>query len=183
MSFSNPDNNIKNLQLEPGNRVVIFGSGAGGHSFAAARAMENTGQVYAVDVRMDMLEKMKNEASKEGLAGIEIKHGNVERPGGSGLGDQTVDAVVVPNTLFAYDDQPGIFKEAFRILLHGGRLLVIDWSSSFGGVGPQPEDIVPQSSAKKWALDAGFIHESSFSAGNQHYGLVFQKPAEETVTE
>ena len=179
MSFTNPEKNVKNLQLESGNHVVIFGSGSGGHSFAAARAMENKGTVYAVDVRSDMLEKLKTDADRDGIHEIIIKHGNVEKLGGTGLGDEAIDAIIIPNTLFAYDDQPGIFKEAFRILKQEGKVLIVDWSSSFGGIGPQSGDIVPQATAKQWATDAGLVYESSFSAGNQHYGLVFQKPKTE----
>ena len=175
MSFSNPDNNVKNLELEAGQRVIIFGSGSGGHTFAAARAMDNNGTVYAIDVRKELLEKLKNLAITESVKEIEIIHANIEKVGGTGLADRSIDAVIIPNTLFMYDEPKDILNEAYRIVTDGGKLMIIDWSSSFGGVGPQPENIIPQATAKEWAIESGFTHQSSFSAGNQHYGLVFTK--------
>jgi ubiquinone/menaquinone biosynthesis C-methylase UbiE len=176
MSFTNPDANIGQLKLEDGMSVAVFGSGAGGHSFAASRALKGTGAVFAIDVRPEMLDKVKADASNNGAFGVRPVLGNCERLGGTTLREEQVNAVVIPNTLFAYDDKQGVFAEAFRITKPGGKCMVVDWSSSFNNMGPPPDQIVTQDAAKSLAETAGFVFEESFPAGSQHYGLLFEKP-------
>lgn len=175
MTFTNPDKNIEQLNLQEGNSVVIFGSGAGGHSFAVARALKGTGRVIAVDVRGDMLSKLKNDAMKQNLTNVTPVLGNVELPNGSKQPTDSIDVVVIPNTLFAYDDKPAILKEAFRILKPGGRLLIVDWRSSFANMGPAQKDIVTMNESTQLAKDAGFTFTQNISAGTYHYGIVFTK--------
>lgn len=177
MPFTNPDNNISQLHLQEGDRVVIFGSGAGGHSFAVARALRGTGQVIAIDVRRDMLNKLKNDAIKERLTNITPQIGNIEDTHGSKQQDGSIDAIIVPNTLFAYDDKPAILKEAYRILKTDGRLLIIDWRSSFAHMGPKEENVVSKQEAQALAEDAGFSFIQNLSVGDYHYGIVFIKKA------
>jgi ubiquinone/menaquinone biosynthesis C-methylase UbiE len=175
MSFTNPDKNIEQLNLSEGFSVVIFGSGAGGHSFATARALKGTGRVFAIDVRGDMLSKLKSDAMKQNLTNITPVLGNVELPQGSKQSEHSIDVVIIPNTLFAYDDKPAILKEAFRILKPEGRLLIIDWRSSFSNMGPAQKDIVSQQESMQLAKDAGFTFMQNINAGTYHYGILLTK--------
>ena len=43
-----------------------------------------------------------------------------------------------------------IFKRNFRILKSNGKLFFIDWSDSFGGIGPSKESFVPEEEAKNF---------------------------------
>jgi len=179
MQFSNPDDNIREFGLKPGQKVVIFGSGAGGHTLAAARAMKGTGMIYGIDSRAQAVEKLKREVSERHHMNVRVVGGSVEKLGGSSMGPLTCDAVIIPDTLFSATDKMAVFKEADRILSYGGKLLVIDWISSFGGAGPQPEHVYMEPDALKDAKTAGFVYERRFSAGNYHYALIFHKPTPE----
>jgi ubiquinone/menaquinone biosynthesis C-methylase UbiE len=173
--FANPDQNISKLGLASDSSVAIFGSGAGGHTFATARALGGKGSVYAIDSRGEKLERMKHDADMHNLKNIKPTSGNIEMENGTRLGPSSVDAVVIPNTLFSHDNKEGILKEASRILKQNGTLLIIDWKESFGGIGPQPDRIFSEVDAIKLAENTGFKNISSFSAGAYHYGLVFSK--------
>jgi len=175
MAFTNPDNNVSQFGLMEGQDVAVFGSGAGGHSFAAYRAMKGTGRVYAIDVRQEMLDRLKSDARENGAGGIQTVLGNVERVGGTGLRDQSVDAVIIPNTMFSYDDREGVLKEALRLLKPGGRMLLVDWSGSFSSMGPSPDHLFGSFAAEELAQKVGFIYEDKISAGDQHYGIIFSK--------
>ena len=80
------------------------------------------------------------------------------------------------NTLFQVENKVNVFKEAWRVLKLDGTLVVIDWSESFGGLGPHPEAVVDEAAARALAETAGFVFERSFDAGDHHYGLAFRKP-------
>ncbi|MDO8590405.1 MAG: methyltransferase domain-containing protein, partial [bacterium] len=65
--FSDPQKNIEQFGLQPGGLVADLGSGAGFYTIAAARAVGNSGRVYAIDILKDMLQKIKNEAQRSGI--------------------------------------------------------------------------------------------------------------------
>ena len=174
-SFTNPDNNIAQLRLRGGERVAVFGSGAGGHSFAALRALKGRGGVVAFDVRGQLLEKIKNDAVRMRISGLTTKCVDYQRVGGTNMGASSFDVIVIPNTLFAAEHKLDMLKEAHRVLRLGGRVLLVDWNESYGGMGPQPEHVVSEERAEALLTEAGFTVDSRFDAGAQHYGIIAQK--------
>ncbi len=176
MEFTKPDRNIDELHLNGSERLVVFGSGAGGHSFAALRALHGGGKVCALDPRSAMVEKLKSDATRLSLGALTAKVANFEVPGGSGLMGNSYDVAVIPNTLYASSDRLGVLREAFRVVRPGGTVLIVDWTDSFGGMGPQPDHVVPEDKARSLAEKAGFTFERDFIAGAQHYGLIMRKP-------
>jgi ubiquinone/menaquinone biosynthesis C-methylase UbiE len=176
MNFSNPDDNIREFGLMPGEKVVVFGSGSGGHTLAAARALKGSGTIYGIDVRGAMVEKLKKEAQERHHLNIRVLYGNVDRLSGTGVGVMSADAVIIPDTLFAYRDKESMLKEADRIMKPGGRLLIVEWAASFAGAGPAPQDVCREEDALNFAKKAGFEYDRRFSAGSYHYALIFHKP-------
>ena len=51
----------------------------------------------------------------------------------------------------------------------------IDWTDSFGGLGPQPGHVVIESEATTLLTKAGFTCERTFPAGEHHYGIACRK--------
>ena len=54
-------------------------------------------------------------------------------------------------------------------------MLVVDWSASFGGIGPQQKDVFSEDSAKKLFEKHGFTEDREMPSGAQHYGIIFRK--------
>lgn len=173
--FSNPIHNIAQFDLQSGSTVADLGAGSGEVSFAAARAVGGAGKVYAVDVQKGLLDRLKKHADEERLSWIKPVWGDAERIGGTHLGDSSVDAVIVSNLLFQIEDRAGLTKEIARILRPKGKVLLIDWSDSFGGMGPQPAEVVAKPAAKELFEKNGFSFVKSIEAGAHHYGFIFKK--------
>ncbi len=174
--FSDPQENIQQFSLGPGNFVADFGAGSGFYSFAAAEAVGPSGKVYAVDVQKDLLEKLKNEARNiRHLNNVDIIWGDLDHLGGTRLRESSLDAVIASNVFFQLEKKDNACMEMKRILKPGGRVLFIDWASSFGGVGPQPQDVFSEEMAKKLFEKHGFKEDRSIGAGAQHYGIIFRK--------
>ncbi len=173
--FSDPEKNIAQLSLGEGNYVADFGSGSGFYSFAAAQAVGSTGRVYSLDIQKDLLQKVKKEAQARHLANIEIIWADLEHLGGSKLREASMDAVILANVLFQIDNKDNSILEMKRILKRGGRVLVIDWLSSFGGLGPQAKDVLSKEKAQELFTKHGFVFDREISAGAQHYGLILRK--------
>jgi ubiquinone/menaquinone biosynthesis C-methylase UbiE len=176
-NFAHPPRNIGALGVEPGMIVADFGSGSGAYVHLIAERLAHAGRVYAIDVQQDLLRRIKNESHKRGYANVETVWGDLERSHGSKIAANHTDRVLISNLLFQLEDKDIPLREAFRILKPNGLLAVIDWSESFGGLGPQKKDVVKKESAVKHITAAGFVMVHEFEAGAHHYGLLAKKPA------
>jgi len=173
--FSDPVKIVEQCGIQVGQDVADFGSGTGAYSIAVSKALMSTGRVYAVDVQKDLLTKLKNTAAEAGLYNIEVVWGNAEKLGGSKLRDNSIDLVLLSNVMFQMEDRPSAIKECKRVLKPGGRVLVVDWADSFGGIGPQPVHLFKKEDARDLFEKSGFHVDREIAGGSHHYGFIFKK--------
>jgi len=159
----------------PGMSIADVGSGTGEYSIALAKATGQPGRVYAIDVQKDMLAMVKKKATQEGIGTIEVVWGDIEKRGGAGLSDNSVDISLIANTLFQLEDKKAAVQEVIRITKPNGKIAVVDWVDSFGGLGPKQTDVISSEMAENLFKDAGFGKVSEFDAGDHHYGLIMQR--------
>ena len=172
MRFADPRHIIAQCGLRPGMRVADFGAGAGYFAVEVAEVVGNEGVVYVIDIQQDLLTKATHLVRNEREVRFVFIHGDLEQPCGSTLPDTSVDMVIVTNLLFQVEDKMAVLSEAHRILTHDGHLLLIDWSDSYGGMGPHEEHVVPESEACTLLAKARFEPERTIDAGAYHYGLL-----------
>ncbi|MEX0930521.1 MAG: methyltransferase domain-containing protein [Candidatus Paceibacterota bacterium] len=170
--MTDPVKNCGQLGLQPGMHVADLGSGAGFYTLAAAELVGEGGKVFAVDVRKDMLEKIKSTANNEGYTNVEVVWGNIEAENGTRLRGDSIDAAIIANTLFQIEDLAGMARETVRILKPGGAVLVVDWTGPHGGLGPAEDHVVPEEKAREVFELAGFSHVRDIPAGEHHYGFI-----------
>lgn len=139
-----------------------------------AEALQHAGHVYAIDIQRDLLKRVKNEAHRRGFKNVEVIWTDLEKAGSSKIADKKLDMVLVSNLLFQIENKAAVLTEAHRILRPSGRLVIIDWQESFGGMGPQKKDVVRKETAEELARTVGFTLEREFGAGAHHYGLIFR---------
>lgn len=177
MAFSNPVHVIQESGLKEGARVADFGAGSGHYSIAAGRAVGSRGTVYAVDIQKDLLSRLKRDAAAAGVRNIEVIAGDIETEGGTKLRSQMLDAVIVANVLFQAEHRGSVLAEVRRVLKPGGKVIFVEWSGSFGGVGPRQEDVVTETIARELFERAGFVFERTLrNVGEHHYGFVMKLP-------
>lgn len=159
-------------------RVADLGAGAGYYVFEAAALVGHTGRVFGIELQQDLAARVKRSASEEGLENVEVLRGDLEEYRGSMLEDASIDRVILSNILFQITHKETVVHEAYRILKPGGKVLVIDWRGSFGGMGPPPEHIISPEEVHRLMERAGFTLDTPISPGQYHFGFVYHHPTE-----
>ena len=175
MAFVNPSEVIHTLGIKEGSKFADFGAGSGAFVLAAAPLVGVTGTVYAIDIQKDILLKLKESVINAGITNTKFLWCDFEILGATKLPDDSLDVVLISNTLFQLEDRAGALREAYRTLKPGGSLYIIDWSESFNGMGPSKELVVPQADSQALAEAAKFVLKDTFTPGDHHYGLHFNK--------
>jgi len=161
--------------LKEGETVVDLGSGAGIDVFLAARRVGERGRVIGVDLTEDMAARGEQLALEHGFANVEFRQGDIEH---LPVAADSVDVIISNCVINLTRDKLASFREAYRVLKPGGRLLIADLVTA----GELPEEV--RQSAAAWAdclagaLEQEVYLETIRRAGFAQVEVVSGKPYE-----
>jgi arsenite methyltransferase len=122
-SFAGVANPFSLGRLEPGERVLDIGSGAGTDSLVAAQMVGEEGHVTGIDMTLEMLAKARAAAAELERKNVEFIESEAER---LPFPDASFDVVISNGVIDLIPDKDAVFSQIFRVLTPGGRIQIAD---------------------------------------------------------
>ena len=120
--------------LKEGETVLDLGSGGGIDVFLAANKVGETGKVIGIDMTEEMIDTAKKNAKEGNYTNVEFKLGEIEN---LPIEDDSIDVIISNCVINLTPDKSVAYKETYRVLKPGGRILVSDLVTE----GEIPEEI------------------------------------------
>jgi arsenite methyltransferase len=122
-SFAGVANPWELGRLEPGERVLDLGCGAGTDTLVAAQMVGPDGHVTGIDMTEEMLAKARGAAAAMGAGHVEFVQGDAEQ---LPFAAESFDVVISNGVIDLIPDKDAVFSELFRVLRRGGRIQIAD---------------------------------------------------------
>lgn len=170
-----PDGVLARVGIAADAVVCDIGAGSGLFSFAAARLTREA--VFAVDTDWDVLERLNGKAAKLGVETVipgPVVAGEYDYP----LDPGSVDVVLMVTVLHEIPaaERSALLTESHRILVPGGRVVVVDFKKQATPSGPPVEARLDARDVDALFEAAGFTHvaEQDFLQGENFYVRVYR---------
>jgi predicted methyltransferase len=187
--WQRPEDVMNALGAKPGSVIADIGAvgapgpGMGYFTFHLAARVGITGKVYAVDIRNERLEAMRERVAREGLSQVIVQLGAVDDPL---LPEGSIDAILVSNAYHDFTDFDEMLQGMNRALKSGGTLVILDKEAQRGlpRVAFHLAHEIPKELVREDATRNGFVfvrEEPGFTPNDRQdvrrwYFLIFRKP-------
>ena len=113
---------LKEVGIKPGFHVLDYGCGPGSYVIPLAELLGKSGKIYALDIHPLAIQRVQNIASKKQLTDVKTICSDCK----TGLPDNSIDVVLLYDTLHVLSDPDRVLEELHRVLKPDGILSFSD---------------------------------------------------------
>lgn len=169
-----PDEVVAALKLHQGARVADIGAGTGYFTRRFARAVGESGVVYAVDLEPNMLRYIAKRARSEGQKTVVPVLATTDSPM---LPPRSVDVIFICDTIHHIENRDAYYQLLREDLRPGGRLVIVDFKKDAAVEGPPLEMRLARSELEQELTRAGFSVTEEYDFLPDQYFVVFRPGA------
>tara|TARA_B100001123_G_scaffold316095_1_gene353918 strand:- start:32 stop:778 length:747 start_codon:yes stop_codon:yes gene_type:complete len=115
---------INCLKLKPGDNVADIGVGTGYIAWRMAKKIGPKGTVYGVDIQPEMLEHLKRNMGKRGLANVKGVMGTIKNPK---LPPNSIDLAIMVDVYHEFSFPHEMMQGIVNSLKPGGRVVFVEY--------------------------------------------------------
>jgi len=147
---------FKALGVAPGAVVADVGAGQGFYTVRLAKAVGDTGKVYAVDVSASALQSLRDRVADEKLGNVDVIEGAVDDPR---LPTGSLDAVLIVNAYHEMTEHQKMLSHIRAALKPGGRLVILE------PISPSLRDRERAEQTRQHEIAPSIVQQEAKSAG------------------
>jgi len=166
------DQIMETLSLKSGHIIADIGSGGGYFTYRFAKAVGDTGKVYAVDTNQEFLAFIKKQATEQGLTNIVTKLTSSEHPD---LPKHTFDYVFLRNVSHHLPNRVDYFQRLKETLKPDGKVAIIEYDGrrGFFSFHTLHRHFVPPSILQGEMKQAGYLLQKSHDFLSEQSFMIF----------
>ena len=119
-----PELLLKALKLKPGDAVADIGAGTGYYSWRMAKAVGESGLVYAVDIQQEMLELLAKKMAERKMTNVKGVLGTITDPK---LKSNSLDLVLMVDVYHEFDHPYEMLQAICQALKPDGRVVFVEF--------------------------------------------------------
>jgi len=169
-----PEKALDALNLKPGMVVADIGAGVGYMSIRMARRVGPSGKVYANDLQPDMLDRLRQNAAKAGIANVVTVVGDVADPK---LPANTMDLVLLVDVYHEFSQPQQMLRKIRETLKADGRLVLLEYRAEDPNVPIIAEHKMTVSQVKTELEAEGFVLQPVIETLPRQHILILTKAA------
>lgn len=170
----NVEGALNAIGLKPGMTVAEVGAGTGYVSLRMAKRVGPTGKVYANDLQPEMLELLRNNAAKAGIANVETVLGGATDPK---LPVGQIDLIILVDVYHEFSQPQKMLQGIRAALKPDGRLVQLEYRKEDTAIPINPDHKMSVGEAKAELEAEGFKLETAIETLPRQHILIYTKAA------
>ena len=169
----NPDLAMRLIRVQRGQTVADLGAGSGYYTRRLARAVGDTGRVYAVDIQQGMLDLLQVALARDRITNVVPVLGGVDDPR---LPADSLDLILMVDVYHEFAQPQTMLQRMKTALKPGGRLVLLEYRGEDRDVPIRPEHKMTKAQVKLEVEHEGFKQQRVYDDLPWQHLIVFTRP-------